>query len=204
MVECSGHALAGGGGDVGPLLAKASLFRFLSLAFQRPGSGRAGELAALADSLPEELRRDARRAAALAGDDLEPSYHRVLGAGGSCRSCETDVLPTAGGKGQVLADVAGFYRAFLYDPSREQAESPDHVAAELGFLSWVAFKEAYAVGRGADDEASVCQDAAAKFLAEHLGRWAPPLAQALSECPHPFYRAAAALLVAAVPAPALP
>ena len=136
-------------------------------------------------------------------EDVAEAF-RLLGAGGSCRSCETDVLPTAGGKGQVLADVAGFYRAFLYDPSREQAESADHVAAELGFLSWVAFKEAYAVGRGADDEASVCQDAAAKFLAEHLGRWASSLAESLAESPFPFYRTAAALLRAAVPAPVPP
>ncbi|MBI5488732.1 MAG: molecular chaperone TorD family protein [Deltaproteobacteria bacterium] len=198
MVECGGHGLPGMGGDVAPLLARASLFRFLSVAFQRPAPGLLGELATLTNLLPDAFRDAARRIAALADGDLEPDYHRVLGAGGVCRSCETDVLPAAGGKGQVLADIAGFYRAFHYDPSREQAESPDHMSAELGFLAWLAVKEAYALGRGADDEASVCHDAAAKFVTDHVGAWSGALAGSLAGGPSPFYRAAGELLQAAV------
>ncbi|MBI5502997.1 MAG: molecular chaperone TorD family protein [Deltaproteobacteria bacterium] len=194
MAECGGNGLPGMGGDVAPLLARASLYRFLSMAFQRPAPGLAAELNALSDLVPDAFRERTRRVVSLAAPDLEPTYHRTLGAGGTCRSCETDVLPAAGGKGQVLADIAGFYRAFLYDPSREQAESPDHVAAELGFLAWLAFKEAYAAGRGADDEASVCHDAAGKFLADHLGAWAPVLAGCLAGAAVPFYRAAGELL----------
>lgn len=183
---------------VTPLLARSALFRFLSLAFQVPRPERAAGMRALADTLPPDLAGAAREVATRAGEDIEPAYHRILGPGGPAGACETDIIPFSGGKGPVLADIAGFYRAFRFDPSREVAESPDHIAIELSFVAYLGLKEAYAVLRGAEEEAAIVREAASRFLEDHLGRWAAPLAERIEGAGAPrFFVGVGELLVRA-------
>ena len=79
-------------------------------------------------------------------------------------------------KAHVLADVNGFYRAFGVEPS---CERPDHIAAELDFMYYLALKEAHALRAGQADNASLCRDAQQKFFGEHLSTWTDTLLETM-------------------------
>ena len=102
--------------------------------------------------------------------------------------------PQMAGKAALLADVAGFYRAFGLEPAEGQPETEDHIGAELEFMSALALKEAWALSE--DDRAGleVTRAAARGFLVDHLGRWARPFAERVQAA------AAAPLLAAAADA----
>jgi TorA maturation chaperone TorD len=104
-----------------------------------------------------------------------------------------------GGQPVELADIAGFYRAFGLKLSATEPDLPDHLGAELEFLSVLLVKAAYADSRGWTRRAYLARDGAKRFLAEHLGRWVPGFAAALDAAgARPPYRALAAVLVALV------
>lgn len=67
-----------------------------------------------------------------------------------------------------IADVASFFRAFGFEPKGERA---DHLVSELEIMALLCLKEAIAAGNGQSEQASICRDAQAKFLRDHLGRW---------------------------------
>jgi len=75
---------------------------------------------------------------------------------------------SAGGHTPRLADIAGFYRAFGV---RVVGDRPDHVVAELEFLSVTSIGEAAARATDRQEPASVCADATRSFLRDHAGRW---------------------------------
>jgi putative dimethyl sulfoxide reductase chaperone len=92
-------------------------------------------------------------------------------------------------KAQSLADVAGFYRAFGVGV-RAGSERPDHISAELEFMGYLCFKEAYAADHGLLEALEVTAAAERRFLSEHLGRWAPLfLVRFGMVSTQPFYRA---------------
>ncbi|MEZ5169296.1 MAG: molecular chaperone TorD family protein [Acidimicrobiia bacterium] len=78
---------------------------------------------------------------------------------------------------EVMADVAGFYRAHGLKVGGRERERPDHIVTELEFMAFMATKEAYALQHL--DEASVeeCRRTQDHFLADHLGCWAPGFAR---------------------------
>jgi TorA maturation chaperone TorD len=73
----------------------------------------------------------------------------------------------------LIADVAGFYRAFGLRAGGREMERPDHITVELEFMAVLARKEAIALQDRAAENVSVCRDSAASFLRDHLGCWAP-------------------------------
>jgi TorA maturation chaperone TorD len=154
-------------------LIRAALYRIASLLVEPPRDGLREEISAVALTLPEPL---ASALHAIGAPDAT-EYHRLLGPSGACRDCESDWDTVAlAGKGPLLADVAGFYRAFHF----ESQGTPDHISNELSFLGYLALKEAYAQHRGDSDQAQLCRDAAASFVRDHLG-WAPAFFTRLSE-----------------------
>ncbi|HXG02773.1 MAG TPA: molecular chaperone TorD family protein, partial [Candidatus Binatia bacterium] len=103
----------------------------------------------------------------------------------------------------LLADVAGFYRAFGLEASGAEPDSEDHLVAEAEFMSALAIKEAWALAEGLTDAASIVREAQRAFLRDHLGRWAGAFAETLVRTtPLAYYAAAAALLSAWVDAEA--
>ncbi|MBI2265853.1 MAG: molecular chaperone TorD family protein, partial [Armatimonadetes bacterium] len=74
---------------------------------------------------------------------------------------------------QELADISGFYRAFGLAAEGEASEIGDHIAVELEFLGLAAYREGQALSEGLLENAGICREAQARFLADHLGRWAP-------------------------------
>lgn len=104
-------------------------------------------------------------------------------------------------KADLLADVAGFYRAFSLELGASTKDRPDHLALELEFLGFLLEKEAYADLQGTGELVALTAEARSKFVTAHLGCWVEGFARALRrESPPPLYRAWTALLEAAVAA----
>ncbi len=182
--------------DLHESLALSTRWRLVAVLLAPPGPGLADEVEGLGESLDEPLRTLARQAARAAREDpdLFSAYHRLLGPGGACPAAESDHDPAAScNKGPLMADVAGFYRAFAFDAAAQWLEAPDHVAIECAFLSFLHFKHAQALHAGEREPAEVTARAIADFRADHLDRFLPRLLDRLADSSrgHRFYETAA-------------
>ncbi len=154
-------------------VARAAEFRLIGLLLERPREASRAEAGALAGEVRDPaLRSLAGRLAALG----EPEYVGLLGPGGPVSPREAAYCRRED-PGRVMADVAGFYRAFGFEP---RAEDPiDHAAVEAGFAGYLCLKEAYALSRGDREAAEVTALARGRFLAAHLGPLAAGMAARL-------------------------
>lgn len=157
-----------------PAVARAAEFRLIGLLLERPKEGSRAAIEALA----REVGDDALKALAdrLAAFD-EPSYVALLGPGGPVSPREAAYCRRED-PGRIMADLAGFYRAFAFEPRTE--DPPDHVAVETGFAGYLHLKEAYARMRGDAEAADVTIAARGRFLAEHLAPLAAGMAARLA------------------------
>lgn len=89
----------------------------------------------------------------------------------------------------VMGDIAGFYKAFGVELSRDVHERMDHLSVELEFMHFVAYKESYARCHDGAEKTQIVVDAQKKFLKEHIGRWVPLFAKMLvRKADYGFYR----------------
>jgi nitrate reductase assembly molybdenum cofactor insertion protein NarJ len=145
-------------------------------------AGDIGTLGRLAD-LESELPADPVK---LAGTWVRWfDLGRVVGYEGS------NIPSSAGGVTPRLADIAGFYSAFGLAVSRER---PDHIVAELEFMSFLLLSEAEARTDGEPERAEIAADAARVFLRDHLGTWVTAWASRVGEVDQlaPWFPVAAA------------
>jgi TorA maturation chaperone TorD len=159
--------------------------------FGRPAE-QLDELNALRAELSPAWRDAAAGPVALAARNWEDEYHRVLGPAGipAAESAYDD--NALAGRGPVLADVAGFYRAFAYSPAVERClEVADHVSIELDFLAFLAMKTAFAYWSGEEEAARVTEAAYREFLRYHVLFWMPKFVDRLRATDSEFYAAAA-------------
>lgn len=153
----------------------SAVCRMLALGFARPteeGRKFLAESAGLSGAGPlgDALAVIAREAAVADLDALRASYLRVFDPRCEPHPYEAEFrCEHFQQRTEMLADIAGFYRAFAAQPD---AERPDHVACELDFLALLGTKEANALAAGEPEKAAVCQEARRKFLEEHLLAWA--------------------------------
>jgi TorA maturation chaperone TorD len=188
-------------------LARAAIYRLLGGAFAHPTAERLGDLARAAcetaeaaptpDAVRDQLAALAAAAGASDAASVAGEYVFLFERQVRCPPHEGawGDRPQLAGKAATLADIAGFYSAFGLVPEGSQPDTEDHLVAELEYMSILALKEAWALARGERDAVEVTRHAAAAFLAEHLGRWAPTFAAELTAAsPLPYYTAAAALL----------
>lgn len=82
-------------------------------------------------------------------------------------------------KGTELADINGFYQAFGLLPGDADAEREmgDHLGVELEFYAVLLARQAHLLEAGDPEGVEVVEDARRKFLVDHLGRFAPAIAQ---------------------------
>lgn len=179
-------------------LEAASRWRLLSLCFQLPTPDSRRELRRLADSAPTHLALLAREWASVPPALAAAEFHRVLGAGG-IPAVESSYDPNAlAGRGPLLADIAGFHEAFAYRPEKPPAEVPDHIAVELDFLSYLAFKAAFALHQGRKEEAQIATEAHERFVEQHLATWIGAFREKLDRTGSAFFvRAASGITVPA-------
>lgn len=173
------------------LLEESALYRFFALLFQSPRPGRIEELAGMAPEVHEKVVQLLDTA-----DGTSQEYHFILGSAGVCSPCESEYVgDKLGGKGSLMADVAGFYKAFAFPYNTEMEERVDHIAVELSFLSYLRFKEAYALFRGDDNEMTTCSDALEKFRSQHFLLWMDMFKEKLEEAaPDSVYAQGAAVM----------
>lgn len=89
----------------------------------------------------------------------------------------------------VMGDIAGFYKAFGVELSRDIHERLDHLSVELEFMHFVAYKESYARCHDGADKTQIVVDAQKKFVKDHIGRWVPLFARMLvRKADYGFYR----------------
>lgn len=183
-------------GEIVPT-ARSNIYRFLALGFSYPQASLLSQLNEQLSALEASLDLlDDRVSLGKAGavrsaletmtvDGLEASYLRCFGhtISKECPPYETEygqahIFQQSGS----LADIAGFYRAFGLDLAPDLNDRLDHVSVELEFMQFLCTKEAYALARGhAQEKLALCRDAQAKFLGEHLGRWAFGFARKLEK-----------------------
>lgn len=175
-------------------LSRAASYRFLSRLFATPTDEVRDELAELAPEVVEGLREEAAEVSRASGKGLQGLYHRLLGPSGQVPDVECAYDDnTAGGRGPLIADVAGFYRAFAFVADAEET-TPDHVTRELDFLGWLALKSAYARHEGDEEHLGITERAREAFLRDHAGRWLVPFLERLARAGEGTHYEAVAVL----------
>lgn len=189
--------------DLAETLARSALYKLLSVAFLPPSEWSAelfSGIDRILDLLPEGhqaiLRPIAREAPICLSAATEPEYTRLFGVGLAATPYETEYDPLASArKGHRLADLLGFYEAFGVRLADHRKEFPDHIAAELEFMAILLLKAAHAGAEVMEEAQTVSEEAAHKFLADHLGAWGGAFADRVETSTEDgFYRFAARLL----------
>lgn len=175
------------------LLAQADLLLGLARAFAPPTPATLedlADLAALADDLavaagapePAGLAASLRSAAAAARlDGVEAwaaEHQRLFACNVACPINEAGYVRRD--KGHILADVAGFYRAFGVALRDDTGERLDHLVAELEFMAALLVMLARAEAEGLEVHAATTRAALRAFGADHLGEWLPGFAGRLT------------------------
>ena len=177
-------------------LARAVLYRTLSIGFQTPTAVRLQEIGAgdhfsaaasaldfldqggKAAGFPEAARRLSTTAVP-DPDRAEADFVRLFGhtARGLVSACETEYGdPNAFSQPQQLADIAGYYLAFGLGPVTASESRVDHIACELEFMDFLSRKHAMLQALCSTDAADIeTLEATARaertFMRDHLGRF---------------------------------
>lgn len=175
------------------LLARAGLAEFASALFaypqKRPDFALAQRAAArVGGAVSKDIDRLEARWEESGLCALQGEWLRLFSLTPLCPPYETAGSEDALRKGAVLADIAGFYRAFGLRPEGEMA---DHIATEMGFAAFLLTKLAYARARRQSQHAAVTRDALERFFTEHLGPFGRRFFPQAEATAGPFYRAAA-------------
>jgi len=163
------------------LLQEAAEWRLISLLFECPTGSWREQLVQLKAEVIDPVLRQAVEAAQV--EASEGIYHSLFGPGGP-------VPPRAvtyhGGveAGHLLSDIAAYYQAFAYRP--ETMEADDHLSVETGFIAYLKVKEAYALGCGDPEHASLASEAGQSFLENHLSTFVAPLLESLEASAPPY------------------
>lgn len=194
-------------------VVRSGIYRLLSAAFLYPSEERfsfltkgveeaKGLLAFLPEGegpgIEETLEAVAASLRSLSLEALQEGYGRIFGhlISQECPPYETQYGNThVFQQAQRLGDLAGFYRAFGLEVSEQAKDRLDHIAVELEFMAFLAYKEAYALEHQGEEASRICREAERAFLEGHLGRFAPLFARLLGrKAGGGYYQALAILL----------
>ncbi|MCC7078315.1 MAG: molecular chaperone TorD family protein [Acidimicrobiia bacterium] len=110
--------------------------------------------------------------------ELEIAHTRIF-VRGQVPPYETAYLqPSIVGHVGELADIAGFYKAFGFEVSKERT---DHLLVELEFAAFLAAKEAAAIAAGHEEGTVIVGSARRTFYQDHFGCWLNAYAAKLEE-----------------------
>ena len=192
--------------DLAQGAARADLCRYLAACYYEPTPAFAEErmfatmLAAattLGDAYAAPVRRLADAYAGTALQDLLVDYTRLfIGPIGTLAKPYGSVW--LAGDVTLMQDssvaVEALYEEGGFALDQEFRELPDHVAAELEFLYLLIHEQNVAQARSDLPAVHGNADLRRRFLAAHLGAWAPPFAHAVAAgAQTAFYRELAAL-----------
>ena len=163
-------------------LARADVYRLLSMAFVYPGKEEMEalqELAADVESsinlLPYDIKEEylafSDNVAKADFEALQPEYTELFLTRMFCPPTETVYGKSSFNTPNILGDISAFYKAFGFTLSDKAMCGHDNIAVETEFMSFLELKIAYAMEQGMEDNLDICQTAKRKFLTEHIGRW---------------------------------
>jgi len=188
------------GNEVDDALARAVVYRTLSIGFQAPTEERLRQVGArdgfrvataalmrCVRSVRLQADRDRLEPAAARlrtllvphVDALADTFFRLFGhtTRGLVCACETEFGPDNGfHQPQQLADLSGYYLAFGLRPAAASDVRADHIACECEFMDFLNRKEALLLANRSQwargrETLEVTRHAARKFLRDHLGRF---------------------------------
>lgn len=162
--------------QVTALLSEAAEWRLLGLLFEYPTEQWRANVTAVIDAVADpELRAIGEAALAQWTDGL---HFALFGPAGTVPVRE---VTYQGGVqlGYLMSELSAYYEAFGYQPRVEEAA--DHLAVQLGFLSFLKLKQASALSAGQPDQSIIAADAATEFLKTHLALQAEPVLHRLEE-----------------------
>jgi len=81
----------------------------------------------------------------------------------------------------VMGDIAGFYKAFGVELSKDIHERLDHLSVEFEFMHFLAYKESYSLCHDGAEKTQIVIDAQKKFVKNHIGRWVPLFCRMLAK-----------------------
>lgn len=159
--------------DMGQLLERLYTYKLLSFALSpNPQSDQLSQLKgsirnAFTEQVPRQLTHLLQLIEELGSAENRQEYARQLGEMRDLEPIERKLVPQVN-IGTVLADVAGFYKAF----GLENTETLliDHFSVEAEFMAHLLLKETYAMLVRNSEMEDVVRDAENKFLRDHLGR----------------------------------
>lgn len=136
-------------------------------------------------SLDSALSEVFLQARAIPLDSWSDEYWRLFDAALACPINEAAYIRRD--KGAIIGDLAGFYRAFGWQPAVGTGERPDHLLAQLEFTSALL---AMAAGADSEEPREICLKAATQFAQTHLQDWLPSFCFQLCEATTiPFFGA---------------
>lgn len=128
------------------------------------------------DNLAETYQQIRQQAQSLNLDTWAAEYNRLFEGNVACPINETGFIRRD--KGTILADIAGFYRAFGFELSKNASEKVDHLTAELEFVAMLLVM----LVQAPDQKATrTTHDALGSFSFDHLGEWLPTFCERLTE-----------------------
>ncbi len=153
------------------LLVKAAMELIRTDPEARPAALSRGELPPETWLVAEPLLRFAQAGRVAMRSEYDLTFGLVMSK--ECPPYETEYcsLSFSVSRSQHLADIAGFYKAFGLAPSRDRPERHDHLVLELEFMAWLIAKGIYAALNGDEEHRRQCEEAQARFFADHLAWW---------------------------------
>lgn len=179
------------------LVRLAAEFRLIGLLLERPVNGWHDTVAAMSEETSDASLREAARQA-LEQNSLT-LHDSTFGPGGPAAPREVSYRRSVE-PGASLAELSACYTAFGFvaDPD----EPPDHIAVLLSFVSYLHFKQAYALVQADPDGAAIAREVTARLIDDHLRHMAHPLARLLEQSGIPFLERGAQSLRQRVAEPA--
>jgi TorA maturation chaperone TorD len=127
-------------------------------------------------------------------DTWSEEYNRLFECSAPCPINETGWVRRD--KGTILADIAGFYRAFGLELAEAASEKVDYLVGELEFVAMLLVMLAKATEQdNAVEVTPITHNALSSFSSDHLGEWLPSFCERLSQLTVlPLYQQLAQLL----------
>jgi TorA maturation chaperone TorD len=127
-------------------------------------------------------------------DTCSEEYNRLFECAAPCPINETGWVRRD--KGTILADIAGFYRAFGLELAEAASEKVDYLVGELEFVAMLLVMLAKATEQdNAAEVTPITHNALSSFSSDHLGEWLPSFCERLSQLTVlPLYQQLAKLL----------
>lgn len=181
----------------------SQIYLFLARCFTYPakefyeamkGIETAEELNYLVEGLPFDMNFKGVPSPSLSQDDFENEYVNTFDINPSRPLYETGYSREDMCSRDVYEDLLRFYEHFDIKLSEKEKDFPDHIAAELEFMAFLAKKETDALERGKD--ANPYRRAQLDFLERHLDKWVYKLDEKIQKkVREPFYKGASAFIV---------